>query len=95
MNQGSIVITKQQFDNYNTHGTDEGIERAWTDLLEAIPDEKLRKEAKEKGYKLVDNPYINDDRLAKHLILEIPNVSEELEDYLQRTLLKYVICLDE
>jgi hypothetical protein len=95
MNQGSIVITKQQLDNYNTNGTDEGIEKAWEELLETIPNENLRKEAKEKGYKLVDNPYMDDDKLARHLMIEIPNASEELEDYLQRTLLKYVICLDE
>jgi hypothetical protein len=95
MNQGSIVITKQQLDNYNTNGTDEGIEKAWEELLGTIPNENLRKEAKEKGYKLVDNPYMDDDKLARHLMIEIPNASEELEDYLQRTLLKYVICLDE
>lgn len=73
------VITKYDFKEYSEGKANLKINEIWEDVISHLP-HKLYLEAKEKGFILTQ--HIQEDSMAKYLMFEVPNCTNELKDEL-------------
>lgn len=68
------------------------LQKLWEKVLNALP-QHLKEEAKQKGFVLKKNPLVEDSTFAKYLLMDVPNASEELSEFLNKNIYPYVIEL--
>lgn len=96
MNYSDYFITAQEYLEYKkSEEIPEKLQQIWADLINRIDDKDLKKEAEEKGFKIVDNPDMEDDIIAYYVMFEVPNASDELTKYLFERLYPYLVCIKE
>ena len=93
MTYSDYALSPNEFITYKAAKKCWKLDLIWEDLIKRIEPNDLKKEAKKKGYVLIDNPDLEDDVIAEYKMFSIPNATKELTNYFRENLYPFVVCL--
>lgn len=78
-NKKKYAISEDDYQKYLDNSPSSKAQLIWADILSQISNQRLRSEARIKGFQLEDNPDIKETKVARCFLLNVPDGSSDVQ----------------